>query len=129
MDDAAPDAYWITGYGFNSAFQWHTDFASIGMSSEDIRQMAYMKSSGDGIYRASVYLSGRHGWGWFRMQICENREKLNPVQNPKLTGTYAGISVSGVNKTEIVGGTPFAAGYYLITYNKSDNSVHFERLN
>jgi hypothetical protein len=134
MNDTAPNTYWIIGAGHTSVPRWYPDFNDMGWDLDDVKQVAYMKKIGTGLYQASVYLSDQVPWG-FDIQVYSNRTwnaEFAVFSNDRITGDKEGIRPAGSSMADIVMDEGFVPGYYRITMDitegLSNAKMNFERL-
>jgi len=134
MNDTAPDAYWVIGAGHSSAPRWYPDFNEMGWDLEDVKQLAYMKKIGTGLYQASLYLSDQVPWG-FDIQIYSNRTwsaEFAVFANDRFTGDKEGMRAAGGSMADIVMDEGFVPGYYRLTMDITgglgNTKLHFERI-
>jgi len=121
MSDVAPACYWIVGAGFACPPVWHSDFNSGGWSTSNMRQMAYMRSIGDGKYQATIYI----GVGGFDFCVYANRAWGGQIYEPTLTGP-PGIILHAGTKGDLVEGDGFVPGYFRFTFDQTNWAFIFE---
>lgn len=123
MNDVAPDCYWIVGEGFASPSEWHNDFLSGGWSTSNMRQMAYMRLLGNGVYQATINMLSP-----FSFVTYANRAWSGQLYGSTLTAP-TGIGLHPANNSDIISLDGFEPGYYRFTFDKPNMTYHFEKVN
>ena len=123
MSDIAPDAHWIIGARFCSAFTFHEDFKDFSnWTGANIVSMGYLRPLGNGKYQTS-------GWfGFIYGQYIIRKERAGDVNNLlNLTVTGApGFELHPTVFSHIHTTGDVVAGYYRVTLDTENHSIDFE---